>query len=285
MIEQTAYAKINLSLEVLGKRTDGYHDLISVMQMVDLHDTLTFAPCDTIEVECQESALAAEAEANLVLRSARLLRDRAGVSEGARIRLEKRIPVAAGLAGGSSDAAATLRGLCELWSVAVPGPELASMAASIGSDVPFFLDGPTALVEGRGERVTRLPALSAGWAVLVCSQYNLADKTRRLYSSLTRDDMTEGAVTWQLIRTLGSGEFPPPGLYFNSFERVAYQTFEGLEGVRRQVLRAGGADPHLSGSGPTLYILFPLAEANRAYRLHAALQAEGLSSYLTRTVA
>ena len=115
MITRDAYAKLNLSLEVIGQRDDGYHDLISVMQLVDLHDTLTFEMADEITLECDHPILAAEGRNNLVWRAARLLQETARVNKGAKIELQKNIPLAAGLGGGSSDAAATLSGLSELW--------------------------------------------------------------------------------------------------------------------------------------------------------------------------
>src|SRR3954452_3244816 len=167
MVTEKAYAKLNLGLEVTGKREDGFHDIVSVMHLVDLHDTLTFALADgEITVECDHPVLAAEGQGNLVWRAARLLQETSKADKGAAIELQKRIPLAAGLGGGSSDAAATLRGLSELWGVELPREQMRNLAAMLGSDVPFFLEGEAGLVEGRGEKVTRLPASPPGWAVL-----------------------------------------------------------------------------------------------------------------------
>jgi 4-diphosphocytidyl-2-C-methyl-D-erythritol kinase len=238
MITERAYAKLNLGLEVTGKRDDGFHDIVSVMQVVDLWDTLTFAPSDgEITVECDHPVLASEGRSNLVWRAARLLQETAKVGKGAVIELEKKIPLAAGLGGGSSDAAATLRGLSELWDVSLPKEQLHNLASMLGSDVPFFLEGGAALVEGRGEKVRSLPASPPGWAVLVCPPYNVQNKTERLYGSLERHDMSAGIITRQLAAALRRGDFPTASLMYNAFERVAYRVFEGLDEVRQQVVR------------------------------------------------
>jgi 4-diphosphocytidyl-2-C-methyl-D-erythritol kinase len=279
-----AYAKINLSLEIIGKREDNYHDITSVMQLVDLSDTLRFSHADELTLACDDGGLAADGEKNLVLKAARLLREAGGVREGARLELEKRIPLSAGLGGGSSDAAAALRGLSDLWGLRPGKEDLLNLAIQLGSDVPFFLQGPTALVEGRGERVTRIPPPPPGWAVLICPEYDVKDKTKRLYGSLTRSDMSEGIATRLLIAALIAGEFPRSSLLFNAFERAASGVFEGLDKVRGTVMRASGRDAHLSGSGPTLYVLYRANEEARARRLHETLVAGGLRSFLTRLV-
>jgi len=139
-------------------------------------------------------------------------------------------------------------------------------------------------VEGRGERITRIPSPPPGWAVLVCPQYSLKDKTRQLYGSLTRSDMSDGIVTHQLIAALIAGEFPRSSLLFNAFERAASGVFAGLDAVRSKVMRAGGRDVHLSGSGPTLYTLYPAREEALARKLTEALQAAGIRTFLARLV-
>ena len=279
-----AYAKINLSLEIIGKRDDSYHDITSVMQLVDLSDTLRFSLANALTLTCDNVALTMEGENNLVLKSARLLREVAGVRDGAHIELEKRIPMSAGLGGGSSDAAATLLGLSELWGLRPSKEDLSNLAVQLGSDVSFFLEGHTALVEGRGERVTRIPSPPPGWAVLVCPQYDLKDKTKRLYASLTRNDMSEGNATRLLIAALLAGEFPRSNLLCNAFERAASGVFEGLDRTRATVMRAGSRDVHLSGSGPTLYTLYQANEEARARKLHETLLAGGMRSVLTGLV-
>ena len=188
------------------------------------------------------------------------------------------------MGGGSSDAAATLLGLTELWNLRVSKSDLSEMAASLGSDVPFFLEGPTALVEGRGERVTRIPAPPPGWAVLVSPRYDLKNKTKQLFSYLASTDHSEGIVTHRLIAALVAGRFPDSSLLYNAFERVAYTVFANLLNTRQAIMRASGREVHLSGSGPTLFTLYPASQEKLAQKLHATLQAAGLRTYLTRLV-
>jgi 4-diphosphocytidyl-2-C-methyl-D-erythritol kinase len=166
---RSAHAKVNLWLNVVGRRRDGYHLLDSLVAFIDLADTLDVRPSDRLSLELagsQAASLAADPD-NLVLKAARLLADRAGVAPRATIRLGKHIPVAAGLGGGSADAAAALRALSELWRVALPEEELFDLAASLGADVPMCLAGHTALVSGIGERLQPAPALPPTAILLV----------------------------------------------------------------------------------------------------------------------
>jgi 4-diphosphocytidyl-2-C-methyl-D-erythritol kinase len=279
MLELAAHAKLNLCLEVTGKRADGYHNIVSVMQLVDLHDTLIFSPAEDIRLVSDDPPMLAEGDNNLVLRAAHLLRRTYGLNRGASITLHKRIPSAAGLGGGSSDAATTLLGLSRLWGLDLPREELVGLGSTLGSDVPFFLAGPTALVEGRGERVTSLAPSPAFRAVLVSQPYSLPNKTRQLYASLTPDDMSDGGATGALLEVLRQGGDIASVPLFNSFERPAYMVFPNLDRVRQQVLDAGAPNVHLSGSGPTLYTLYPQSAAAEAQSLYKALLQAGLRVY------
>src|SRR6202162_5425539 len=159
-------AKVNLALDVLGRRSDGYHELSTVLQAVDLFDRLTVETAATITLETSDATLPTD-DGNLVVRSARLWRDTAGIEAGARIVLDKRIPVAAGLGGGSSDAAATLWGLNRLWGLRWRRERLMALAVGIGMDVPFFLGPGRALGTGRGEVLKPVPTLGGYAMVLV----------------------------------------------------------------------------------------------------------------------
>jgi 4-diphosphocytidyl-2-C-methyl-D-erythritol kinase len=280
MLELAAHAKINLGLEVTGKRGDGYHDLVSVMQLVDLHDTLIFSLAQDIRLLSDDPSMLAEGEGNLVLRAAHLLRQTYGVSGGVSITLHKRIPTAAGLGGGSSDAATTLLGVSRLWGLDLPHEELARLGSTLGSDVPFFFAGPTALVEGRGEQVTPLVPSPQFRAVLVSQPYSLPGKTRQLYASLTPADMSDGSATRRLVEVLRRGGDVTAMPLYNSFERAAFQVFPGLDGVRQRMFEAGAPNVHLSGSGPTLYALYPQSATAEAYRLYEAMSQGGLRTYL-----
>jgi 4-diphosphocytidyl-2-C-methyl-D-erythritol kinase len=176
-----AAAKINLALEVLGKRPDGYHEIATVMQTVDLSDRLALEDAEVLELSASAPDIPTD-ETNLALRAARALRDAAGIERGARITLDKRIPVAAGLGGGSTDAAATLVGLNRLWGLRWPVARLGEVAVTLGMDVPFFLRGGAALGTGRGER---LEPLAGGALALVLVHPRVGANTAEIYGGVT----------------------------------------------------------------------------------------------------
>ncbi len=251
MLTLEAPAKINLTLEVTGRREDGYHDIASIMQTVDLVDELTFEEADNLTLECDAPEL--QTEDNLVLRAARLLREHTGVDRGARIVLRKRIPHPAGLGGGSSDAATALAGLCRLWGLDMTARDLNPLAASLGSDIPFFLHGGTAMVSGRGERVRPLPAAELGSVIILAPDVSVENKTGAMYGRLSQPDMTRGFLTRKLAtRIMGGGDVPPQFL-FNVFDSVALQTFDELESYWRTLEDLGAREVHLAGSGPALF--------------------------------
>lgn len=275
-----AYAKINLCLEVLGRRRDGYHDVVTILQTVDLCDTLSFEPADDFALTCSDPRL--EGQDNLVLRAARLLQRATGVDRGAAIHLEKGIPTGAGLGGGSSDAAVTLLALSSLWGLHMTRSNLENLAAVLGADVPFFLYGGTVLAEGRGDRITPLPLLPEHWVVIVRPPLEIPDKTSLMYASLTPREYTSGAVTRHMARAIQEGQEIRPGLIFNAFEWVAFRNFDLLDSIRQRVVEAGADHVRLCGAGPALYALY--REEPPARALYERLQAEGLEVYLVRTV-
>jgi 4-diphosphocytidyl-2-C-methyl-D-erythritol kinase len=258
----TAYAKINLSLEILGRRPDGYHNIASVMQTISLGDTLVVdaAPGGEITVETEVPELAEAPQDNLVWRAARILQQARKVQAGARITLTKRIPLAAGLGGGSSDAAMTLRALDALWGLSLSDAELLNAAAVLGSDVPFFLRGGTALVEGKGDQITPLRPLGPCGIVLITPDMVVPDKTKTLYTNLRTHEMTNGLITRHLVASLARGDVPTPSLLYNGFEDAAFRLFTELDLLQQTVIEAGGEYVRLSGSGPSMYVLYPTVE-------------------------
>jgi 4-diphosphocytidyl-2-C-methyl-D-erythritol kinase len=273
-----AAAKINWTLEVLGHRDDGYHEVRTIVQTVEPYDTLDITPAGRLELEVEGSYRPSKDD--LILRAAALLGR--GDEDGAHIRLGKRIPVAAGLGGGSSDAAATLRGLNELWRLGYGDARLAEMGAEIGSDVAFFIHGGTALAEGRGERVTPLPDIPPLWLVLLAPPFHLPEKTRRMYDALTPADFSDGSRTEALLRRLQRGLPIVDSDLHNAFERAAYELFEGLDVYRDALLAAGARRAHLAGSGPALFALGLDEAAARAIR--DRLQPPGGQALLVRTL-
>ncbi|MXY22874.1 MAG: 4-(cytidine 5'-diphospho)-2-C-methyl-D-erythritol kinase [Dehalococcoidia bacterium] len=252
MITIDAHAKLNLTLEVLGKRDDGYHDVASIMQTLDLADTLTIQPADSLNLACSLPGLSGPG--NLAFRAAELLRTETGIECGADIHIEKRIPVAAGLGGGSADAAATLVGLNRLWGLELSNDRLRHIGGKLGSDVPFLVEGGTATALGRGERVRRLPTPSLPWIVVAVADANLPDKTAAMYRSLTPDNFTRGALTFKLeARILHHDGDVPPQLLFNTFDTVARTVIPDVDRCWNDMYAAGAREIHVSGSGPAIY--------------------------------
>ena len=251
MLTVMAPAKVNLTLEVLSLRDDGYHDVASIMQTIDLSDTLKLEPDDAVSISCDRPDL--ESPSNLVLKAATALKEMTGYKKGVRVMLEKRIPVAAGLGGGSSDAAATLKGLNQMWELGLSIEQLSEVAAGLGSDVPFFLHGGTAMVSGWGERVRSLPPADLEWLVVLTPPIKVPDKTASLYRALGVADYTAGALTRKLeARIRGRGDVPPQFL-FNAFDSVAYDAFPGLDQYWSTFQAMGAREIHLAGSGPSMF--------------------------------
>ena len=288
-MEVRANAKLNLTLEVLGRRPDGYHEVTTVLQAIDLADRLHFTPAPKLDVECSLPELTGED--NLVWQAADALKRATRYDQGAKIRLEKRIPVGMGLGGGSSDAAATLIALACLWGLGREEAELRSIAASLGSDVPFFLSGGTALGEGRGDRIADLPPIPERWIVLLCpsdpvaredaSRSSKMAKTVRLYSLLGQEHYTDGSRTLTLANDLKEGRFSPENL-FNVFERVAPGGFPGFERAQQDFLEAGAGLVHLTGTGPGFYTF--VSEKEDGDRILKSLKRMGREAYCVSTV-
>jgi 4-diphosphocytidyl-2-C-methyl-D-erythritol kinase len=275
-----APAKINWTLEALGRPDSyrGYHEVRTVMQTVEPCDSLDIGPANGLQLEVEGRR--GVSEDDLILRAAAALDE--GGGRGACIRVSKRIPVAAGLGGGSSDAAVALRGLNELWKLGHSDAQLAEAGAGLGADVPFFVYGGTGLAEGRGERVTSLPEPPPVWLVLLAPPFELPEKTKRMYAALTPDDFSDGSRTEALVgRIRGGGQIDDSGLY-NVFERVAYEVFAGLDAYRDALLAAGARHVHLAGSGPALFALG--ADEDAARSVHARLRLPGGQAFVVRTL-
>jgi len=275
MLTVYAPAKVNLVLEVLGRLGD-YHRISSIMQSIDLCDVLSFHLNDEIRFQCDEPGLEYD---NLVTRAAEALRASTGCGLGARIELRKRIPWGVGLGGGSSDAAATLLGLNELWRLGLATGELVDLGAKLGSDVPFFIYGGTALVEGRGEAVTPLRSLPSTYFVLLVPQLpRMAGKTGQMYARLSSAHFTDRWFVQKAVAALTQGKAIDHGLMLNTFEQVAFDLLPEL-GEYRKILEEGGAPAvHLAGSGPCLFASY--SEKERAVELFSHLRKRGCECYL-----
>lgn len=273
-VRLTAPAKVNLTLEVVGRRDDGYHELRSVFATIDLADRVRVAASKRLDVQLRPDPGAAPGR-ELTARAVEALADALGRPAHAHVRVTKRIPVAAGLGGGSSDAGAALRGLARLWRV---DPDLGPVAASLGSDVPFFATGSGfALVEGRGERVRALLPPSVDlWIVLVRVAARLASPD--VFAALRRDEWSDGSRSAALARAFDAGSVDPDTVRAqlrNDLTHAAARVCRDI-GETRLIAGSKGVTLALSGSGPSL---FAVADDRRdALRLARILRGQGLDA-------
>lgn len=259
-----AFAKINLGLHILFRRPDGYHELRTIFQSIGLHDTLeiSFSSRPGIRLSISDATLSTGRD-NLVYRALNVMRRELGIRRGIAVQLEKSIPVARGLGGGSSDAAAAMIGLLRLTQRNVPLPRLMELAASLGADVPFFLFGGRALAAGRGDELYPLPDTPAR-TVLVVSPSGVRVATPDAYrwasSQLTKRNASN--KLWSFCALSWSTQGPP---VVNDFESAVFPRHPRLAAIRRELLRQGAAEASLAGSGSAVFGLFHHpAKARRA---------------------
>lgn len=282
-ISLNAYAKINLALQVVGKRRDGFHEVAMIMQSVSLHDTVTLSLRRTgISLVCDNPALPCD-NSNLAFRAAALLRQECGVAEGVHIELTKRIPMAAGLAGGSSDAAAVLRGLNDLWDLAISPNELEILAARLGSDVPFCLWGGTTLATGRGEILESLPDF-AGYGVVLANP-PLQVSTAWVYGNFQPGTLQRSPGIPALRRAIEQKDLQAVARQlYNDLESVSVPAHPQIADIKRKLASAGAAGVLMSGSGPTVFAL--TNDLISAHQLAGRVSLEsGVSVFIAETVA
>ena len=257
-----AFAKINWSLRVLGKRDDGYHEIDTVLQTVSLHDTITFEETedDGIRLWCDDRSIPVD-KTNLVWRAAAALRERYSIRRGVRIRLAKRIPAEAGLGGGSSDAAAALIALAFLWEIATSADDLGQVAEGLGSDVPFFLYGGTARATGRGSVVEPLEDLPEKHLVVI--KPNESISTAKAYRTLNWAALTSSESKPILFRSQASDSSASIDLnsLHNDFEPMVFQLEPEIERAKVALLKSGAPAAMLSGSGSAVIGIFENQDA------------------------
>lgn len=252
MLYEKAPAKINLTLDVLYKRPDGFHEVEMVMTTVDLADriSLRVIPSDKIVIKTSDSFIPNDRR-NLAYQAAEILRNTYRITEGVEITIEKSIPAAAGLAGGSSDAAATLRGLNRLWNLDLSMEELAELGAQIGSDIPFCVYGGTALATGRGERIQKLPSPPNCWVILAKPAISVSTAT--VYG----DFNVEQAIhpnTARMIEALETKDYKTMCQTLeNGLESVTMSLYPEVAVLKEKMLKFGADAALMSGSGPTVF--------------------------------
>ncbi|UOR10693.1 4-(cytidine 5'-diphospho)-2-C-methyl-D-erythritol kinase [Halobacillus amylolyticus] len=278
-ILEKAPAKINLSLDVLHKRKDGFHEVEMVMTTVDLADRIELSRLRSgaIRVE-SESRFVPNDERNLAYRAAKLMKDHYKINKGVRIFIEKNIPVAAGLAGGSSDAAAVLRGVNKIWGINASLHELAELGAKIGSDVSFCVYGGTALAKGRGEQIFELPSPPPCWVVL--AKPTLGVSTQTIYQKLDAKTAFH-PNTNGMMEALKQGDFDAICAHVgNALEGVTTKLHPEVNQIKEQMRQAGADAVLMSGSGPTVFAL--VGQDARAQRIYNSLKGFCTEVYMVR---
>lgn len=277
-----SYAKVNFGLRVLGRRPDGYHAVKTILQTIDLVDEveLQLIP-EEIELRCNHPAVPL-GRGNLAYQAAQVLREETGTNEGVRITIVKRIPVGAGLGGGSSNAATVLMGLNRLWGLNLPQERLSSLAAQIGADVPFFLKGGMAYATGRGDELHFLPFIPEVWLVLFWPGFTIS--TAWAYENLGKMTLTREAKNISLSSVLGRGFHWQDlfGLLHNDFEPLVKGKHPVVEETKVQLLRCGALGVAMSGTGPTVYGIFEGEDLAREACLK--LKGKGGESFFTRPI-
>lgn len=278
-----AYAKVNLTLDVVGERPDGYHDIETVMHTVELHDSITLREAGAgIDVVVKDGSVPHDTR-NLVMRAAQLLRDTFAVDRGVQIELVKRIPIASGLGGGSSDAAVTLLGLAQMWKLRLDGRDTRALATRLGSDVPFFLEGGAAVARGRGEKLTLLPPLPTTWLVLARPTAEVS--TAWAYRQLGQIPIAVRPNTAGMIDAVRRENVRDVGRYLcNVFEDVTAAVHPLVAEAKARILRGEAYGAAMSGTGPAVFGL--MANEAAAQKSADDLRAlPGLEVSVTRTFA
>lgn len=257
-----AFAKINWSLRVLGKRDDGFHEIETVLQTISLHDTIILESRNdqTIRLWCDDRSIPSD-ETNLVWRAATALRERYSIKSGVTIRLHKRIPSEAGLGGGSSDGAATLIALTHLWGIETTSDDLVRIAERLGSDVPFFLHGGCVHATSRGNEIE--PLNDSPGTHLLITKPNAGVSTLRAYEALNRAALTSSEAKPILLRSQASDDsasFDLNGLH-NDFEAVVFQLEPEIERAKNALLKSGARAAILCGSGSAVFGIFENQDA------------------------
>lgn len=276
-LTRRAYAKINLGLDVVRRLENGYHEVRMIMQTVGIYDVLTFTAAQSGIRITTDSGELPVGEDNLIYRAARLLMETYNMSAGVDIHLEKHIPIAAGMAGGSSDAAATLMGLNELFALGASDEQLRQLGVRIGADVPYCIMGGTALAEGIGELLTPLPP--APQCVLLIAKPDIQVSTKYVYEHL------DAGNTWQhpdidgMRRAIENGDLSGViARLGNVLETVTIEAYPVIDRIKREMISGGARGSLMSGSGPTVFGIYDSREQARAVR--DSLERQGLAREL-----
>jgi 4-diphosphocytidyl-2-C-methyl-D-erythritol kinase len=257
-----SFAKINWTLRILGKREDGFHELCTIYQTVSLKDVLTFFESDEISLTCSDPAVPT-GDGNLVMKAVRRLQAVSRSNKGASIHLEKRIPFPGGLGGGSSNAAVTLIGLTRLWGLDISNEDLSTIAAELGSDVPFFLEGGTAVGTGRGEVIDGIPDITAENMLIVTPQVSVS--TGDAFAAHNAPSLTNTASNHilRVCRSEAESLDPCHSKLTNDFEASVFSSYPEVKRVKDTLLNLGAVNAAMSGSGASVFAIFDNTETRQ----------------------
>lgn len=276
-LEIKAYAKINLGLDVVRRLENGYHEVKMVMQTVGIYDVLTFEKvAEGIVITTVSGELPTD-ENNLIYKAARLMKERYGVEEGVRIHLQKNIPIAAGMAGGSTDAAATLKGMNELFGLGVSRQELMEIGVKIGADVPYCVMGGTALAEGIGEKLTALKAAPDCFVLVAKPDINVS--TKFVYEHLDAAGVAKHPDIDGMVEAIAQGSLQ--GILDrmeNVLESVTIPAHPIIDTIKSRMKELGAANSLMSGSGPTVFGIF--ADKEQAQAAYEQIKEEQLAKQI-----
>lgn len=280
-IIEKAPAKINLGLDTLFKRSDGYHEMEMIMTSVDLADRLTFTPLieDRLIIETNSSFLPVD-QRNHVYQAVELLKATYPITAGVKVHIQKNIPVAAGLAGGSSDCAAALRGLNKLWQLDLSLEQLKELGAQIGSDVPYCLQGGTAFVSGRGEQIELLPPMPQCWVVLVKPRISVSTGT--VFKDLAIDELEHPNIAALKTAVIAGNYTAMTENVGNALEKVTIARHPIVQQIKERMIKYGADAALMSGSGPTVFAL--CEKKTRAQRIYNGLKGFCEEVYIVRTL-
>ncbi|HHV27111.1 MAG TPA: 4-(cytidine 5'-diphospho)-2-C-methyl-D-erythritol kinase [Tissierellia bacterium] len=250
-----AYGKVNLALDVIRKRNDGYHDINTIMQQIDLKDIVTIRDREKgIKIECDNPEIPVDSS-NLVYTAWEKMKEKAKIDRGVHIIIEKNIPVASGLAGGSTDAAAVLKGLNKLWKLNFSKKELMDIGVSIGADVPYCIMGGTALAEGIGEKLKILKSFSN--KLILLANPGISVSTAHVYNSLRLDKIEKSPDMDMLVQAVENDDIYTLAKNMgNVLEQVTVEEFSQIKTIKEDMIRYGALGSLMSGSGPTVFGLF-----------------------------
>ncbi|WP_130805564.1 4-(cytidine 5'-diphospho)-2-C-methyl-D-erythritol kinase [Senegalia massiliensis] len=279
-LKRHAYAKINLSLDVLKKRDDGYHEVEMIMQQVDLHDILTFEEIESgIEIICNDKRVPTD-KSNLIYKAYEVIKQKYSINKGVRIYLEKNIPIAAGLAGGSSDAAQTLIGISKLWNLQINDIELMEMGVSIGADIPFCIFGGTGFARGIGEDISEITSFKNN--IILLAKPDIDVSTKEVYESLNFKNI-DHPDTDSLLKAIERKDMKfIANNMKNVLETVTIKKYPIIDNIKKQMIDCGAMGSMMSGSGPTVFGIFKTKE--QAEKCKGILKENIDEVYVTKTI-